>query len=142
MKDSLHNKPASFPISNTSSEAWKYAGSHQGTLDDPKPFEEYGKEGSIYLDEDAGYYALKVEGNPAENKWPLPTQGQSNEHWKFLFKGRSINLPKSAQQDGRPGDLYYSPKQNCFLPCKKGAIRSEVDGIIHVTVSLMSNGRF
>ncbi|CCG85374.1 Toxin A [Erwinia piriflorinigrans CFBP 5888] len=100
-------------------ENWIVAGKNKGTADSPKEWNEYGKVGSVYYDNNYGFLTLKTEGRPSVNKWAFPDPGQSNQYWNFVsFIAGSFTAPKYHSEKGMAGDVYYSHDQKCFFVFK------------------------
>ncbi|AUX74364.1 hypothetical protein [Erwinia pyrifoliae] len=99
---------------------WIYAGKHKGTLHSPKPWEEYGKVGSVYYQTGHGFLVLKTAGCPADYQWPFPEPGKSNRHWKFIsFKAGAYTAPKRPTEAGVAGEVYYCFDNHLFYILRK-----------------------
>ncbi|CAY73629.1 hypothetical protein [Erwinia pyrifoliae] len=104
-----------FPPDKTDDENWIYGGENAGTAEFPKNWGEYGKAGSVYHQPGYGYFSLKTEGRPSENKWKFPNGGKSNKHWKLIsWEQGSFNAPRQPDTPGRAGEVYYSHKYQLF----------------------------
>lgn len=57
-----------YPHGHYRNSAWYFVGEHQGVFSDPKPWHEYGLEGSIYFQAGKGYF-LSKDGQPDLNNW-------------------------------------------------------------------------
>ncbi|WP_099350029.1 glucosyltransferase [Erwinia amylovora] len=104
-----------FPAANMDNKNWFYAGKNRGTLDSPKLWSEYGKAGSVYYDPQLGYFTLKSEGRPPDEKWLFPPIGTSNQRWQFISReAGTFNAPKRPTAEGVAGELYYSDEHQLF----------------------------
>ncbi|WP_041866789.1 hypothetical protein [Sodalis glossinidius] len=72
-----------YPHGHYRNSAWYFVGEHQGVFSDPKPWHEYGLEGSIYFQAGKGYFSLKKDGQPDLNNWDFPPFGESNGFWEY-----------------------------------------------------------
>ncbi|UWS29361.1 glucosyltransferase [Erwinia pyrifoliae] len=98
---------------------WIYAGSHRGTLESPKVWNEYGKVGSVYYDAEYGYVTLKSEGRPSKNNWFYPKEGRSNAYWNFIsWEAGTFEAPKRQEESGVAGEVYYSDVNQLFYLIK------------------------
>ncbi|CCG85373.1 hypothetical protein [Erwinia piriflorinigrans] len=109
-----------FPGGARSDENWLYAGHHPGTLEQPKNWYEYGKSGSLYYDDEHGYFILKMDGRPSDHLWYFPHNGQSDEHWKFItLQAATFRTPRAWYDHGVVGDVYMSAENDSFYILKK-----------------------
>ncbi|WP_042958502.1 hypothetical protein [Erwinia tasmaniensis] len=104
-----------FPGGEKDDADWIYAGKNQGTLDNPKKWNEYGQVGSVYYQVGWGYMSLTADGRPSDNLWFFPNAGESNELWIFIcYEVGSFTSPKLPSVEGTAGEVYYSEDNQFF----------------------------
>lgn len=90
------------------------------SLFNPKLFQDSGTSGDIYYNSKYGYFRLKKNGNPSDEKWNFPETGQSDEAWEFITKrAGTITDPKKWYDTGVKGEYYYSYENNYFYILKE-----------------------
>jgi hypothetical protein len=117
-RPSTHNW--SYPTGPSDNENWEYVSMHDGTLDDPKEWNELSRIGDVHRydhNNDTLFFRAKKEGNPSHHSWSFPTEPRDNDHWTYI--GRHSGLwqdPKSWSEPTWPGaihdygNLYFSSK--------------------------------
>lgn len=109
-----------FPGGEKDDADWIYAGKNQGTLDNPKKWNEYGKVGSVYYQAGWGYMSLTADGRPSDNLWFFPNAGESNQLWVFIcYEVGSFKSPKLPSVEGTAGEVYYAIETKSFYILRK-----------------------
>lgn len=109
-----------FPTVGEGNSYWDFAGYFAGTMSEPKTWSEYGMLWCIYYEAGYGYFSLKKEGNPEDNKWYFPKNGGSNEYWNFISRrAGTVTDPKVWNDSGKVGDYYYYLKHKCIYMLKR-----------------------
>ncbi|MCK8332725.1 glucosylceramidase, partial [Erwinia amylovora] len=96
-----------FHAANKDNKNCIYAGKNRGTLESPKLWSEYGKDVSVNYEPQLGYFTLKSEGRPPDEKWLFPPIGTSNQRWQFISReAGTFTEPKRPTAEGVAGELY------------------------------------
>lgn len=118
LKKAIQKKPDgnTYPYNKKDNEFWIYAGIHEGTIQDPKKWNEYGKRGCIYFYEGVGYFRLKNDGRPSDNNWYFPEIDESDEKWEFVSREiGTVTEPKLFTTEGLAGEVYYDIASSSFF---------------------------
>lgn len=75
-----------FPSDGGTNENWLFICRRAGTVADPKVWNDRGEAGDYYYDlKHKCIYMLKRNGNPSDDNWCFPANGEDNAYW--MYKG-------------------------------------------------------
>ncbi|EPJ82385.1 hypothetical protein CFII64_16562 [Pseudomonas sp. CFII64] len=118
-----------YPTVEADNTHWTYLSRNEGTLSDPKTWNQESVIGDVHRYEYGDktlFFTAKYDGNPSRHTWYYPVTAVSNEYWTYIgLHAGTWQDPKNWDEPTWPGAIHWYREKNLYFSSLVAGVPSD-----------------